>query len=188
MENFTNFFKAEIYDTYHRCIELETKLEKTPLPDQLKEYASDIKVRLNKVKSKLNNLISDPNLGHEFLIRQQLFSYIGLYESLSILESYPITVLSRYNEDDLYFFNLIQIFSKNINYPHKTPLTTSFCMTHHASHPNTNLIIVPFIDRKFLLDLPFILHELGHIIFHLNETALSNDFIQDLMEIKRIKK
>lgn len=180
MENFTNFFKAEVYDTYNRCIELEVKLGKSALPEQVKEYASEIKARLNEVKLKLNDLLSDPNLGHEFLIRQQLFGYNRLYESLSLLESYPITVLSRYNEDDLYFYNLIRLFSKNINYTHISPLATSFCMTHHASQPHSNLIIIPFIDRKFLLDLPFILHELGHIIFHLNENEFSNDFIHDL--------
>lgn len=188
-EYFTNFFKGEVHDTYNRCIELELKLEKCELPEPIKEYASEIKTKLIEIKNKLNNLLNDQNLGHEFLLYQQLFSYNRLSESLSLLESYPITVLSRYNEDDLYFYSLINRFSKDINYNYKSPLATGFCMTHYASQPHTNLIIVPFIDRKFILDLPFILHELGHIIFHSKENEFSNDFIQDLREyIKDEKK
>jgi len=175
-----DFFRGTINATYERCICLESKLNNVKVPPVLDEYLLNLKTNLSTIKSKLYELLQDPNLGHEFLINQQYSRYYRLSQHLSILESYPITVLSRYNDDDFYFYNIIRILCKDINYPYRNPLVSTYCMTYYASELNTELLIVPFIDRNFLLDLPFILHELGHIILQKNEEEILNNFIQDL--------
>jgi hypothetical protein len=61
-------------------------------------------------------------------------------------------------------------------------------MTYYASQPRTELLIVPSIERNFLLDTPFILHELGHIILHKKEQEILNIFIEDLRKYIRDEK
>jgi len=177
---FKRFFRGTVNATYNRCLSLESKLENVKTPPVLNEYMTKLQNNLREIKTKLNELIQDPNFGHDFLINQHYSRYYRLSQELSLLESYPITVISRLNDDDLYFYNLMGLFNKTINYPYSNPLVTTYCMTYFASHPGTELLIIPFVERDFLLDIPFLLHELGHIILHKKEKEILERFIQDL--------
>jgi hypothetical protein len=90
----------------------------------------------------------------------------------------------RYSKRDEFFHALLKSSLSQINYNIESPLisasSTNYYEVFADKNPLLSSFFVPVIDDLFLLNLPDLFHEIGHLIFFQYERELSNDFVSRL--------
>lgn len=184
---------ALIIELRNRCCVLGNLLDETKHRDEILHDVKITRKYINRIKEKSDLPFYDHDFGAKQLLQNQIQSYKRLAEALKLVEGFQVTFLLRYTDKDYYFSKLLRSITQQINYSDTIPLITASSMEYYkvclTRGDMPHILLVPADEDIFLLSLPDLFHELGHIIFLNNEDKLSGNFVRDLNSyIKNEKK
>lgn len=167
-------------DLQARCFAIQRILEGTKVDSEIQDYVNEIRDKTGQIRQEIDALLSDPDLGNARLLSNQFFAFSRLTERLSQIEWVPLPAITRYNDTDRYLRSLCSLLARQVRYPLKVPLVSGFSTNYYGVSPSYHLISVPAAEQLFLLGLPDLCHELGHILFFYHSDAFLGDFFSDL--------
>ncbi len=184
---------ALIIELRNRCCVLGNLLEGTKHRNEILHDVKTTREYINYIKEQSDLLFHDHDFGAKQLLQNQIQSYKRLAEALKLVEWFQITFLLRYTDKDYYFSQLLRTIAQQINYSDTIPLITASSMEYYKVYLTRgdmpHILLVPVDEDMFLLSIPDLFHELGHIIFINNEDIMSGNFLRDLNRyIKNEKK
>lgn len=163
-------------DLLNRCQTVQATLKnKTPHPD-LVDYQSQILVWLKQIESDILSILADPQFLSPRLLKNRLQQYSQFSQVMRMLEAFPITTILRYEDNEHYFFALLQRIVSQISYTHPVPIVSTFSKDYYWALPEFNLLAVPPFEEFSLLSLPDLLHELAHVLIRQHQKEFIGRF------------
>ena len=83
---------------------------------------------------------------------------------MDFFETIGIAALNRANEDDRQLNLLVERIVREIGFPLLPPVATLLSQGYFHIYPWFNLLCLPLVEPAFLLHLPDLYHELGHLL------------------------
>ena len=163
-----------------RCLAIQRVLESKKSGSEIQDYINEIRNKTDQIRQEIEALLGDPDLGNTRLISNQFFAFSRLAERLSEIEWYPLPAITRYNETDHYLGWMCGLLARQVHYPLQTPLVSGFSSDYYGAIPPYRLIKVPAAEHLFLLGLPDLCHEVGHILFSNYKGDFLGNFLSDL--------
>ncbi|MEW6001196.1 MAG: hypothetical protein AB1638_00885 [Nitrospirota bacterium] len=187
------FLQGLLIDLLSRCDVLRLLVSKESYHEDVREYIGEIIERLEKITIEAQQILKDPAFGALQLLQNHLQDYNRLVERLHFIESFPVPFVTRYNKTDQKITRFCKLLVKEINYPLPPPLIACFSNQYYWTKPDFNLICSSTLESDFLLGLPDLCHELGHILLYKYEDRLLTKFLEELKdyiraEIQRVKR
>lgn len=175
-------------DLKQRCNAIQKVLESKRSDCEIQGYVKQVYDNTDQIRQEIDALLGDPDLGNAKLLSNQFFTFSRLAERLSEIEWYPLPAIVRYNDTDKYLHTFCASLAHQVGYPLPTPFVSGFSSNYYGAVPQYKLITLPAAEYLFLLGLPDLCHELGHILFsHYTGTFLGN-FLSDLSSYIRSEK
>lgn len=175
-------------DLQARCLAIQRILESTKAGSEIQDYVNEIYDKTDQIRQEIDTLLSDPDLGNARLLSNQFFAFSRLTERLSQIEWVPLPAITRYNDADRYLCSLCALLVRQVRYPLQIPLVSGFSSNYYGAIPRYRLIKVPVAEHLFLLGLPDLCHELGHVLFSHYTGTFLGDFLSDLSSYIRSEK
>lgn len=120
--------------------------------------------RLDSIIGKLDYLLADRTILLKDLVKERMRIFRRTLGELSELETTAITALTRVHDDDVFMNKLVFEIHREIQYPLSPPTATCLSRDYFATRPAFQLVEVPLAESDFLLHLPDLYHELGHLL------------------------
>jgi hypothetical protein len=168
------------FDLQQRCLAIRRVLESKGFSYEIKDYVKEIYDKTDQIQQEIEVLLNDPDLGNTKLLSNQFFALNRLAEKLSEIEWYPLPAITRYNDIDHYLGYVCALLAHQVRYPLQIPLVSGFSSNYYGVIPHYRLIKVPVAEHLFLLGLPDLCHELGHILFSNYTGEFLGNFFSDL--------
>jgi hypothetical protein len=179
-----SFFPSLVIELHNRCEKVILLLENLSLPSEIEPNLKNTIKKSIAIKSDLESILTDPDFGAPELLLNQINSYKRCYESYSLIEKIQLPILLRYSKKDEFFHAFLKYSLSQVNYNIETPLISAASSNYYEVFADKNPVLssffVPVVDDLFLLNLPDLFHEIGHLIFFHYEKELSNEFISQL--------
>lgn len=183
------FLRSQLLEVSNRCEVLLAKIAERDYPVDIQFHLDSVKEEVNGLQENLNQLIHDPDLDEPRLLRNYLASFKRCYEDYLRFEREHFLVLSRYNDQDAFLYHLLKAALSDTNYPQAPPLISATSSQYYdiALHntPQLSTVFAPVCTCYFLLQVPDLFHELGHLIYHQNEELFIARFRDQLEEYVR---
>jgi len=158
------FFSGHVRLLFKRCEILRSRISSmSHLPEELRSYKLNLDEELRSLGENIKSLLEDPDFGAPCLVRNQIGDYRRLSEHARIIEGYLVTVLERFSDRDRYLHLFVQLFCRQAHFPFDPPLVSSYSAEYFWTFPPANVIFVPACEEHFLLAIPDLVHELGHL-------------------------
>lgn len=180
MKHVEALLKGLGFDLQQRCLAIQRVLENRTFSYEIQEYVKEVCGKIDHVQQEIEVLLRDPALGNTKLLPNQFFSFSRLAEKLSEIEWYPLPAITRYNDTDYYLGYLCTLLAHQVRYPLRIPLVSGFSSNYYGTIPLYHLIKVPVSEHLFLLGLPDLCHELGHILYSNYTGSFLGNFFSDL--------
>lgn len=174
------FLRALLQDLERRCAVLRDRLVAIQVDPDLRDHALGGYQVAERARRDTAQLLADPALGAPALLSNHLQLYKRGHELATLVESYVLPFVERYNESDQRLTRLCRHLAEQVNWPLLAPLVTAVSSQYYWTQPVFNVICVPAAEETTLLGLPDLCHELAHILFLHYEAILIGDFIQQL--------
>lgn len=150
-------------------------------------------VALCTLKQKIEEIIADDLIDDDELAPNNLVQYSMINEEFIEIENFRYLAICKYSYPaGDYFEHLIQKIYLEIGSFQKLPFicTISNSDSYYWAYPKYNMIALPLDEEKYLLSLPDLYHEIGHLIFeqHEYENYLVGDFLTRIRDIYTDKK
>ena len=174
----TRFFRGQVNLLLKRCNILIERLSfiKKKLQPEIETYISKVEIELESLQYKIEQLLNDSDFGVNYLLKNQIQQYRRYSEILSIIEIEPITVLDQYNDRDYYLYCFLRLFCQQIGYPEKSPLVSTHSTDSFFVDLSSEIIHLPLCEDCFLLAIPDLIHELGHLFYDRNYIKIEQSF------------
>jgi len=167
-------------DLQQRCLAIQRVLESKRTGCEIQGYVKETYDKTAQIRQEIEALLSDPDLGNAKLLSNQFFAFSRLTEKLSEIEWYPLPAITRYNDTDHFLGYVCALLVSQVKYPLQIPLVSGFSSDYYGAIPPYHLIKVPAVEHLFLLGLPDLCHELGHILFSNYTGTFLGNFFSDL--------
>jgi hypothetical protein len=167
-------------DLQQRCLAIQGVLGSKRSGCEIQDYVKEIYNKTEQIQQEIEALLSDPDLGNIKLLPNQFFAFSRLAERLSEIEWYPLPAITRYNDTDHFLGYVCALLVRQVQYPLQIPLVSGFSSDYYGAIPPYRLIKVPAAEHLFLLGLPDLCHELGHILFSNYTGTFLGNFLSDL--------
>ncbi len=177
-----DLFPGLINDLIRRCEAICRDINSRDIHPDVDAYSKDLGNSLKLLIGKLTELLNDPDLVEEHVVADNFKLYKNYAQLAQIFESFPLPAILRYSAPDQLFYKMLNMISKEINYPYQVPLPSAFSSQHYWCHSPTNIIAIPAYEHSSLLGLPDLFHEVGHIIFFKNAEVFLGAFHSHLSE------
>lgn len=180
----TRFFRGQVNLLLKRCHILLERLSsiRKKLQPEIETYIDKVETELESLQRRVEQLLSDPDFGANYLLTNQIKQYRRYSETLSIIEAEPITVLDQYNNRDYYLYCFLKLFCQQIEYPEKSPLVSTHSTDSFFVDLSSEIIHLPLCEDCFLLALPDLIHELGHLFYDRNYIEIEQSFYSHLIK------
>jgi len=179
-----SFFPPLVIELHNRCEKIIQLLNSLSLPQDIAPNLSNTIQNAIKIKTDLESILNDPDFGAPELLLNQITSYKRCYESYSFIENMLLPILLRYSGKDRFFHAFLKRSLSQINYNIDVPLISAASTNYYEVYADKNPLLssfyVPIVDDMFLLNLPDLFHEIGHLIYLHNENKMSDEFIVTL--------
>ena len=173
----TESFYVVSRESLERCsILLDTikKCESHPDVEKLVKSSKESLLALQKSILTLmeDETVKDPRFFVNFMIKLS-----SIVANLQQIQVEPITIIKRYDERDEQKTTLVSKALHEMNYPFEPPLVVSLKPLDTSCIPKWNIIYTPPCQQELLSFFPDILHEVGHIVWYMNQDILSIDVL-----------
>lgn len=177
MEGFLN---ALLQDLERRCGVLRDRLAAVQSNPDVRDHALEAYRVVEGVRRDVADLLGDASLRESALLRNHLHLYKRWNELATLVESYPLPFVERYDEPDRRLTVLCRRLTEQAAWPLPPPLVGAFSSQYYWTSAPFNLICAPAAETDTLLGLPDLCHELGHVLLIRHEAAMAGDFFQEL--------
>ena len=123
-----------------------------------------VQTRLARDLDALRDLIDDPRMQDPAYQPERLRKFRRIVRDMDTLETIAIAALNRANEDDRQLNILVERIGNEIAFPLLPPVATLLSQGYFHIYPRLNLLCLPLVEPAFLLHLPDLYHELGHLL------------------------
>ena len=188
MKQVETLLKGLGFELKERCLAIQGVLDSKKSGSEIQDYINEIYHKADQIRQEIEALLGDPDLGNAKLISNQFFAFSRLAERLSEIEWYPLPAITRYNETDYYLGRVCGLLARQVCYPLQTPLVSGFSSDYYGAIPPYRLIKVPAAEHLFLLGLPDLCHEMGHILYSNYKGDFLGNFFSDLSNYIRSEK
>jgi len=149
------------------------------------EFSANTVKSLYSLKERVKSIMDEGLIGLDEFSQNSLVQYSLINEEFLEIESFRYVPLSRYSTSaEGYFENIIQKIYNEIGSLQSVPFisTTSNSDAYYWAYPKYNMIVLPQDEEKYLLCLPDLYHEIGHLIFHQHGKFLVGDCLRSIRE------
>lgn len=174
------YLNALIYEQISRAESLKQRIEKPleyPELAGLKERSITIldkqSMILNSCLAELQERINDSDC-HDILRKTR-----GATRQISTIETYGIAALEYQTPESAFLNKLLFKIHQEINFPLPSPVICCISTNYYFTVPFANVIFVPLLETEFLLHLPDLYHEIGHLVARNRENASNIRFIKE---------
>ena len=171
--------RSLLHDVRQRCASLRALLAQ-PLHPDVQPFAGTVGGALARIQGDTAALLADPSLGSPQLLANHFQLQKRLAEVVHLLESFPIPFAVRYGEADRFVTAICRRLCEQVGYPGTVPMVAAFSHEYYWTEAHFSLIWAPAAVDGFLLGLPDMCHELGHVLVQANEGLFTTDFLVDL--------
>lgn len=174
----TRFFRGQVNLLLKRCNILLNRLSsvKEKLQPEITTYVTKVETELDSLKYDIEYLLNDDDFGADYLLKNQIQQYRRYSETLSIIEVEPLTVLDQFNDRDYYLYCFLRLFCQQTKYPESSPLVSIHSVDSFFIDLSSEIIHLPLCEDCFLLAIPDLVHELGHLFYDRNSTKIEQSF------------
>ncbi len=158
------YLDAAIRQTQERATLLKAKIPQPVKAMELVALQRLCEARIDDIISQLDYLLSDRTILMKELAKERIRMFRRSLGELSQLETTAIAALNRVNEDDIFLNKLVFQIHREINYPLSPPTVTCLSKDYFSINPALYLLEVPLAESDFLLHLPDLYHEIGHLL------------------------
>lgn len=120
--------------------------------------------QIDRIIEVFDYLGQDPAINHPDMLAAKLRQFRKTYNDLCMLESTGIAALNRLGEDDVFFSKLVFELHIEINFPLAPPTVSCLSRYYYRIFTGLKMMEVPLAESEFLLHLPDLLHEMGHLL------------------------
>ena len=174
------YLNALIYEQISRAESLKQRIEK-PLQYAeligLKERSITIldrqSVILNSCLAELQERDGDSDC-HDILRKTR-----SATRQISTIETYGIAALEYQTPESAFLNKLLFKIHQEINFPLTSPVICCISTNYYFTVPFANVIFVPLLETEFLLHLPDLYHEIGHLVARNRGNASTIRFIKE---------
>ncbi len=159
-----------VWDLREKCKAIWQILQSNNAKVEIKDYVDWISDKTTYILQGIDDLLNQPDFCDPKVLKHQCFIYSRLYHGLSQVEWFALPAISRYNDGDHYLNFLCSSLAQQVAYPLPAPLASGFSEGNYGTYPLYRLIKVPAAEPSFLLGLPALCHELGHILITFHES------------------
>lgn len=128
----------------------------------LRRICSD---KLNNHQSLLEAFLEDLDAGWDKDPAVIVAVFRRLSQELDFIERDGVAVLQHLSPDDIFLNRLLAKMCEEVSYPLLVPTVIQTSRNYFFVSRSYNLIHVPLLESSFLLHLPDLYHELGHLLF-----------------------
>ncbi len=161
----TDYFDATIRQARERARVLKGKIPNPVQTPELVGLQRMCESRLDDVIARFDYLIDDLQINRPDLLRERIRLFRRAVEDMSTVEATGITALSRVHPDDLFLNKIMFQIHQEIKFPLLPPAVTCISQDYFGILTSLGLMSVPLAESDFLLHLPDMYHELGHLLF-----------------------
>jgi len=159
------YLSAAIRQAQERARILKGKMSETSLNSpELLALRHTCEDRIDQIVRDLEELLNDPLILRDDLVRERLRLFRRQLADLSLLETTAIAALTRPHEDDAALSRVVFQIHKEISYPLPPPTVTCLSREYFSIDPSLHLLEVPLAEADFLLHLPDLYHEMAHLL------------------------
>jgi hypothetical protein len=170
-----NYLENAIKDTLQRSILLK-ELIQHPLPAaELSGLAQICNDKLDEIITSLEQILNDQYFDNRDFFKNFFRKYRRLHQRMSIIEGYGIPVLLNQHDFTLSLNTMLFKIHQEINLPFSAPIAACYSNDYYGTFSDLNIIYLPLAEPFFVLHLPDLFHEIGHIV------------IDNLTRIKRLE-
>ena len=122
--------------------------------------------RIDEAILELENLLTNPSMQRPENQAIRIRRFRRVLDELDLLESVPIAALHRWGDPDRRMNRLTHQIAREIYFPLATPVVACSAAwgDYYITYPHLNFMCVPLAEHQFLLHLPDLYHELGHLL------------------------
>lgn len=160
-----DYFDATIRQARERARVLKGKIPNPVQSPELGGLQRTCESMLDNVMARLDYLINDAQITRPDLLRERIRLFRRAVEDISTVEATGITALCRVHPDDVFLNKIVFQIHQEIKFPLLPPAVTCISQNYFGIRPSLGLMSVPLAESDFLLHLPDIYHELGHLLF-----------------------
>jgi len=178
------FLRSQLLYVANRCRVLFDGIDPNKYPSDIQPHLKSIRSKITELRTELQVMIDDPDLGDPHLLRNHLSVFKRCYEKYLRFEREHHMIFTRYSPEDLFLQRLLGTCLSNINYQMDPPLISSTSpgyyeiSLHHE--PIMTTIFAPSCSGYFLVNLPDLFHEIGHLLYHVEPEKYTERFLKDL--------
>lgn len=158
------YFQGAIQQLRERAQLLITKIPRD-LPREFHLLVQTCRRRIDEVIGQLDSLLNDPSMQKPQLQGVRLRYLRRAVIDLDTLETVAVVALNRADlQEDIWLNRLVEKITAEIAFPLLPPVVTSLSSAYFHVYPGLGLLRIPLVEGHFLLHLPDLYHELGHLL------------------------
>lgn len=174
------YLDAAIRQARERAKLLKAKIPQPVKAAELVALQRLCETRIDGIISQLDYLLTDRIILMKELVKERFRLFRRTLGELSQLETTAIAALSRVHDDDIFLNKLVFQIHKEINYPLSPPTVTCLSRDYFSINTALHLLEVPLAESDFLLHLPDLYHEIGHLLIATTNNPKVEPFQQEL--------
>lgn len=176
----TKYLNSLIYEQINRVDSLKKRIEKpleypelSGLKERLLTILTEQTGTLNSCLSELQENPQKSDYRHIFRITR------GVIRKISSVETYGIAALEYQTSESAFLNTLLFKIHQEIEFPLPAPAICCISTNYYFTVPFANVILVPLLEPEFLLHLPDLYHEMGHLVARNREKISKIQCIRD---------
>ncbi|MGI0086900.1 MAG: hypothetical protein ACREBI_02920 [Nitrosotalea sp.] len=178
-----DYLNSLVYEQISRSESLKKRIEK-PLPYP---ELSGLKERINKIIDEQTMILSSclselQERQDDSDCRDILRIVRGSVRVISDVETYGIAALEYQTRESAFLNKVLFKIHQEIKLPLSCPSVCCISTNYYFSVPFANVIFVPLLESDFLLHLPDLYHEIGHLVARNRESMISIQNIKESFE------
>jgi hypothetical protein len=173
-----SYFDAAIRQTRERAKLLKGKIPQPVKAPELVSLQRLCETRIDSIISQLDYLLNDTTILRKDVVKERIRIFRRIHADLSQLETTAIAALTRVHDDDVFLNKLVFQIHREINFPLSPPTVTCLSKGYFSINPSLHLLEVPLAESDFLLHLPDLYHEIGHLLI----AAMNNPKVEPFQQ------
>ncbi|MGO9115244.1 MAG: hypothetical protein ACLP9L_39025 [Thermoguttaceae bacterium] len=177
-----DYFVGAIQQLLERARHLNTRVPRD-LEREFHTLVATCQAEVTRIVSTAQFLLDEPAIRLPANQPERLRMFRRTVADLDLVETVGFAAIERANKEDILLNRLMDRIRLETRYPLLPPVVTSLSQAYFRIFPSLNLLCVPLTERRFLLHLPDLFHEIGHPLLSTTNNPMVEPFRQALNQV-----
>lgn len=159
-----SYLDAAIRQARERAKLLKTKIPRPVKAPELIPLQRLCENSLDIIINRLDYLLEDAVILLPEVVKERFRLFRRALGALAQVETTGISALNRVHDDDIFLNRLVFQIHQEINFPLAPPTVSCLSRDYFSINTSLQLLEVPLAESDFLLHLPDLYHEIGHLL------------------------